>query len=248
MAGEFSGRVRLVNEDFGDSQLAERFGVTRYPAVFVDDVLIAKPKDFGFFGTSGSQGAGRYTPWRSTDSHARFAADLERIVRRALRGELEGTEGDARAETEEAAPLQRLPQFNLEDLHGQVWDSEQLSETVTIVEFWATWCPPCLVTIPWLSELQARHAGRLQVLGVAVESDEDHVRGLTDRMEIEFPVAIGSPELAGDFGDLTAVPTLFVFDRGGRLVRTFFGAPPSLHEDLEALVTELLSGGRERDR
>ena len=62
----------MVNEDFGVSKLAERFGVARYPAVFVDDVLVAKPKDFGFFGERGSQGAGRYTPWLDGTGHALF--------------------------------------------------------------------------------------------------------------------------------------------------------------------------------
>jgi hypothetical protein len=45
---EFGGKVRFVSENYGDSALAKKFGVTRYPAIFVDDVLVAKPKDFGF--------------------------------------------------------------------------------------------------------------------------------------------------------------------------------------------------------
>ena len=46
----FGGRARFVSENYGDSELAKRFGVTRYPAIFVDDVLVATPNDFGFYG------------------------------------------------------------------------------------------------------------------------------------------------------------------------------------------------------
>ena len=69
---KFPGKVRFVSENFGASKLAERFGVTRYPAVFVEDVLVARPNDFGFFGRG--EKSGRYTPWRNAASQARFKA------------------------------------------------------------------------------------------------------------------------------------------------------------------------------
>ena len=59
MAG-FDGRVRFVFENYGDSDLARRFGVTRYPAIFVDDILVATPKDFGFYGKGEGAEGGRY--------------------------------------------------------------------------------------------------------------------------------------------------------------------------------------------
>ena len=54
---KYRQRVTFVNENFGASKLAERFGVQRYPAVFVDDVLIARPRDFGYFGEGGKRTA-----------------------------------------------------------------------------------------------------------------------------------------------------------------------------------------------
>jgi thiol-disulfide isomerase/thioredoxin len=98
---------------------------------------------------------------------------------------------------------------------------------VTIVDFRATWCPPCIGALPALSELQVSHEGELQIIGVAIESPEADVERIARRFELPFAVALGSPELAVQFGDLVAVPTAFVFDRGGKLVRTFYGAPPS---------------------
>jgi thiol-disulfide isomerase/thioredoxin len=235
VAAEFPGRVRLVSENFGDSELAERFGVRRYPAVFVDGVLIAKPKDFGFYGESGSQGTGRYTPWLRAESKARFRSDLFEHVVRALRGdEVAGSAVDASDE------LARLPTFEARDLLGTAVRSVDLAGRPTIVEFWASWCPPCLRALPRLGELQERFPD-LQVVAVAVESKEEDIRRLAQELELPFPVVLATPELAAAFGDVTAVPTLFVFDGAGELVRTTFGDPPGHGEELEAEVERLLA-------
>ncbi len=58
---EFGGKARFVEENYGGSELAKRFGVTRYPVIFVDDVLVATPSDFGFYGDGEGQ-SGRYSP------------------------------------------------------------------------------------------------------------------------------------------------------------------------------------------
>lgn len=76
---------------------------------------------------------------------------------------------------------------------------------------------------------------------MAIESHPEDVRRITDEYELPFPVVHGTPELAVRFGDLVAVPTAFVFDRGGELVKTFYGAPPELKRQLEELVRELTS-------
>ena len=86
MAKSFGGKVSFVVENYGESELAKRFGVTRYPAIFVDDVLVATPKDFGFYGRGEGQEGGRYAPLKSAASHDRFRADLTRMVELVLAG------------------------------------------------------------------------------------------------------------------------------------------------------------------
>ena len=103
-----------------------------------------------------------------------------------------------------------------------------------LVEFWATWCPPCRGTLRWLGELKKRHGDRIAVLAVAVESDEADVRRLRDELGLPLAWAMGTPEVARAFGDVSAVPTLFVFDRKGRAAAAFYGAPPGLHAEAEA--------------
>ena len=84
MAQEFGGRVRFAVENYGDSALARRFGVKLYPAIFVDDVLVATPHDF--FRGPGDSTDGRYVPFKTAESHERFRQDLSRIIGLILGG------------------------------------------------------------------------------------------------------------------------------------------------------------------
>ena len=111
-----------------------------------------------------------------------------------------------------------------------------------LVEIWATWCPPCRSTLGWLGELAKRYGDRLAVVAIAVESDEADVRKLTGELGLPFVWAMGTPELIRAFGDVSAVPTLLLFDGEGHSVASFFGAPPTLHPEAEAKLATLLTG------
>src|SRR3954470_1377326 len=101
--------------------MATKFGVRRYPVVFVDDVLIARPKDFGFGGAEDISG-GLYVPWLQAANQKKFRADLLRTVARRLVGEkvngLAVAEVTGDADASEGAPT--LPQLPLEDISGAV--------------------------------------------------------------------------------------------------------------------------------
>lgn len=234
----FSGAARFVVENYGDSELARRFGVTRYPAIFVDDVLVATPKDFGFYGKGEGGGEGRYAPLKSAASHERLRADLTRMVELLLAGKKDAAR--AQAATSTAAEIAALPSFTLTDLEGRAVSREDLLGRVVLVEFWATWCPPCEGTLAWLGELGKRHGDRLAVVAAAVESDEADVRKMAARVSSPVRFALAGPEMARAFGDISAVPTLFVFDAAGRRAATYYGAPPTLHAEAEATVASLL--------
>jgi thiol-disulfide isomerase/thioredoxin len=220
-----------VVENYGDSELAKRFGVKRYPAIFVDDVLVATPKDFGFFGKGEGKDEGRYAPLKSAASHERLRADLARMLRLVVSGDKAAARAEAASAVE--TPVPTLPSFTLTDLDGRAVTADDLEGKAVLVEFWATWCPPCRGTLAWLGELQRRHAGKLVVLAAAIESDEADVRRIRDELGLELRVAMGTPEMARAFGDLSALPTLFVFDGEGRTLGSFFGAPPGLHAEVE---------------
>ena len=238
MVQDFGGKARFVVENYGASELAQRFGVTRYPALFVDDVLVAKPKDFGFYGKGEGAGDGRYTPFKSAASHERFRTDLTRMIQLLIEGRKDAAR--AAAATPDGPELAAMPAFSLTDLEGKPLGRDELRGRVVLVEFWATWCPPCRGTLGWLGELKRRYGDRVAVLAVAIESEEADVRQLAKDLGAPLRFAMGTPEMARAFGDVTAVPTLFVFDGEGRTAGAYYGAPPDLHPAAEGRLKALV--------
>jgi thiol-disulfide isomerase/thioredoxin len=236
VVAKYPHQVTFVSENFGESKLAERFGIKRYPAVFVDDVLIAKPRDFGFFG-KGEDG-GRYTPWRDPQSHEKFKQDLTRMIDLILSGQKEVVAKEHNTQ-EGPQEIQALPKFSLTDLAGKPLTPDQVAGRVVVVEFWATWCPPCRSALDWLASLRGKYGDGLAVLALNVESPEDEVRKMVSGMSQDLRWAIATPEAATAFGDVVAVPTLFIFDRQGKTAGVWYGASPDLHEQVEEKIEGL---------
>lgn len=222
----YGEEAEFVEENFSDSALAKKFGVKFYPAVFVNEVLIAKPSDF--FGHQ----TGRYIPWREPKSQEKFRADLIRMIEIAFKDQdllaKQGVSSDSSA----PSSIPGLPAFSLLDLDGKRIDASSLQGKVSIVEFWAEWCPPCRSTLAWLAETHRRLGDSVNVLGIAIESEEANIRSIARTMSLPYPIAMGSPQVALLFGDIVSVPTLFVFDRAGKTANVFYGAPPDLHEQV----------------
>ena len=236
---KYPGRVKFVNENFGSSPLAERFGVQRYPAVFVDDVLIARPRDFGFFG-EGEKG-GRYSPWvKNPQNQAKFQADLTRMIDLVLAGKKDEVSRERLDTTEQSDQITVLPNFALTDLSGHPLSQEQVAGRVVMVEFWATWCPPCRATLTWLGGLKRKYGDNVAILALAVESPEDKVRATAGSLSPEIRWAISDAKTARAFGDIVAVPTMLLFDRSGKTARALYGAPPDLHEQAEKILDVLV--------
>ena len=239
VVAKYPGRVKFVNENFGSSPLAERFGVQRYPAVFVDDVLIARPRDFGFFG-EGEKG-GRYSPWvKNPQNQAKFQADLTRMIDLVLAGKKDEVSRERLDTTEQSDQITVLPNFALTDLSGHPLSQEQVAGRVVMVEFWATWCPPCRATLTWLGGLKRKYGDNVAILALAVESPEDKVRATAGSLSPEIRWAISDAKTARAFGDIVAVPTMLLFDRSGKTARALYGAPPDLHEQAEKILDVLV--------
>jgi thiol-disulfide isomerase/thioredoxin len=238
VAAKYPGQVTFVSENFGGSKLADQFGVKGYPAVFVDDVLVASPRDFGYFGEV--EGTGRYAPWRNAENQAKFKADLVRMIDLILAGKKDIVSREHAGTSGALQDIAALPKINLTDLAGHPLNTEQLTGRVVLVEFWAVWCPPCRSTLQWLGELKKKYGDNIAVLALAVESPEDKVRATAAALSPDLHWAITDAKTAQAFGDITSVPTMFLFDRTGKTVKVLYGAPPDLHqqaeETLEAMV------------
>jgi thiol-disulfide isomerase/thioredoxin len=156
---------------------------------------------------------------------------------------LAGKKEAARAQASPARTdaSQGLPAVTISDLDGKSLSRSDLAGRVVLVEMWATWCPPCRSTLGWLGDLKRHYGDRLAVVTLAVQSEEPNVRKLAGELNLPFFWAMGTPELVRAFGDVSAVPTLPLFDREGKGAATFYGAPPTLHSEAESRIEKLIS-------
>ena len=181
---------------------------------------------------------GRYAPLKSAAAHERFRADLSRMIRLVLEGDKDAAR--AAAAPAPAAAIAQWPAVTITDLDGRSVDRSTLAGRPVVVELWATWCPPCRGTLAWLGDLKKRHGDRLAVVAISVQSEEPDVRKLVSELKLPFVFAIGTPEVVRAFGDVSAVPTLLLFDGEGHAVATYYGAPPTLHTEAETALASLL--------
>lgn len=210
----------------------------RYPAIFVDDVIVATPKDFGFYGKGEGEGDGRYAPLKSETSHRRFRADLSRVISLLLAGRTR--EASALAAPADTGEVTALPPLSFTDLDGRPVSATDLAGRVVLVDFWATWCPPCRGTLAWLGTVKQQYGDRVVVLALAVESDEAEVRNLATTLKLPLRWAMRTPSVLQAFGDVSAVPTLLMFDQNGKAAGAFYGSTPQIHKDADATLAKLL--------
>jgi peroxiredoxin len=146
--------------------------------------------------------------------------------------------------SELASPaVEHRPAFSLPDLGGTVRRISQWDGKVVLLNFWATWCPPCRKEIPGFIELQERYGPRgFQVVGVAID-DADKVQDFADTMGINYPNLIGDLEaidIAKSYGDrLGSLPYSVVIDRSGRIVHSHWQGEFE-REAVEQIIQPLL--------
>jgi thiol-disulfide isomerase/thioredoxin len=116
------------------------------------------------------------------------------------------------------------PPFVVEDLDGRTLSSASLRGKVVIINFWATWCPPCRAEIPDLVALQEKYRDHLVVIGVSEdEGGPDLVRQFAAQHKINYPIVMMNEELEKMFPGVSALPTSFILDRESRIVQKHVG-------------------------
>jgi thiol-disulfide isomerase/thioredoxin len=130
--------------------------------------------------------------------------------------------------------------FAVKDLEGKTISSADLRGKVVLVNFWATWCPPCRAEIPDLIRLQEKYRGKLVVVGISEdEIPPDEVKAFVAEQKMNYPVAMTTPALAKVFRGVSALPTTFVIDRDGKVVQRHVGMLNAQQAELE---TQVLAG------
>jgi cytochrome c biogenesis protein CcmG/thiol:disulfide interchange protein DsbE len=142
---------------------------------------------------------------------------------------------------------ERAPAFALTTLAGERVVSDSLRGKVVLVNFWATWCPPCRIEMPGFQQVYERHhAQGLEVLGVSTDAlGGRHVADFLAERGVTYPVAMASGGISRDFGGITTLPTSFLIDREGRIrhqVRGYF-SEVALERAVVRLLAEPADGG-----
>lgn len=126
-------------------------------------------------------------------------------------------------------------QPDFRDIDGNGITLQELHSKPLIVNYWATWCGPCIKEIPELNELSKQHAGQLNLIGVNYDQPEEgEQKRQAEKMKIEFPVLSSEPSALLGVKIPDVLPTTYVFSTGGTLVATLVG-PQTKETLLQAL-------------
>jgi len=143
--------------------------------------------------------------------------------------------------------------FSLKDVNGKTVRLSDYRGKVVLLDFWATWCGPCKIEIPWFIEFERKYKDRgFSVIGVSMDDEGwEAVKPFLARMRVNYRVVIGDDETGQAYGGVDALPTTFLIDRDGRIAATHVGLAG--RRDFEDGILQLLetpapagSGGANR--
>lgn len=129
----------------------------------------------------------------------------------------------------------------LKDLNGRTVNLDDMKGSILVVDFWATWCGPCIVEIPAYNKLQEKYASKgLKVVGVTLASGEaKDVRPFVTRHNMKYTILMGEDSLSYDF-NVMSFPTTYLVTKDWKVYRKYIGAGPSKTQQLETDIQDLL--------
>jgi len=141
------------------------------------------------------------------------------------------------------------PTVAMKDLNDKEVTLDQYKGQVVLVNFWATWCGPCKVEIPWMIEFQKKYSPRgFTILGVSMDEDgKKAIQPFLDKERFDvngqkeamnYPILLGNDTIGQKFGGILGLPTSMLFTRDGKKVRTIVGLVD--HDDISKAIESLL--------
>ncbi|MFZ1729660.1 MAG: TlpA disulfide reductase family protein [Bacteroidota bacterium] len=121
---------------------------------------------------------------------------------------------------------EQAPAFSLKDRDGKTVTLESLKGKVIVLNFWATWCPPCRAEIPAFKSAYDKYKAKgVEIVGISLDQKGwSVIKPFLDNQKIQYPVLLGDAEIARDYGNIRSIPTTFIIDRKGKVVDSHVGA------------------------
>jgi peroxiredoxin len=133
----------------------------------------------------------------------------------------EKSKGGAKA----AGARKAAPDFTLKDVNGKPVKLSDFKGKVVLLNFWATWCGPCKIEIPWFMEFERTYKDRgFAVIGIALDEEGwEVVKPYLEARKVNYRVVLGTPQVEQLYGGVGSIPMSFIIDREGRVARTHLG-------------------------
>jgi len=149
--------------------------------------------------------------------------------------------GSKNAQTIRKANGSPAPDFELTSLEGKQVKLSDFRGQAVLLNFWATWCAPCKIEMPWFVELQQQYGPKgLAVVGVAMDdASKDDIAKFAKDMGVNYPILLGKEAVGEMYGGVQFLPTTFYIDRKGRVVERVFGL--TAKSDIEDNVKKALT-------
>lgn len=155
---------------------------------------------------------------------AQFTQALDKLAETASQPASSSTEGDNLSSLQEHPTQDLAPDLRLTDLTGKVQDLKDYRGKVVLLNFWATWCPPCIKEIPSLNNLQKKFSSDdFVVLSVDMGEEPKDIQAFLDHIPTDYPVLVDSTSSLTEPWQLKAFPSTYVIDRKGQLRYMYFG-------------------------
>jgi cytochrome c biogenesis protein CcmG/thiol:disulfide interchange protein DsbE len=134
-----------------------------------------------------------------------------------------------------------LPEFSLPRLNGRTVSSQELKDNIVVLDFWATWCAPCVSEIPRFNKLQAKYGSRgVRVIGLAVQSGwASDIRKFVARHRMRYTVLVGDDQTVADF-EAIGFPTTYLVAPGWKVFKKYSGSEENKVAEIERDIETLL--------
>ena len=131
--------------------------------------------------------------------------------------------------------------FTLQDLEGRAVSLSDYKGKVVFLDFWATWCPPCRMSIPYVEKLAKKYKDNknVVVLGINLQEDIETILDFLKKQKISYPILLSDKKVISNY-KIRSIPAFFIIDQNGNIFNQYLGFAPGVDENWQKDIEKLL--------